>query len=75
MTKVHVDDLISCHVVGCSRLATNQFVAKLYPEIYNHIGKLACKNFNQLSNLLLVLFLVKRNGRFSDVVKRMETCS
>ena len=70
MTKVHVDDLISCHVVGCSRLATNQFVAKLYPEIYNHIGKLACKNFNQLSNLLLVFFSVKRNGRVSSVMEK-----
>jgi hypothetical protein len=23
VTKVHVDDLISCHVVGCSKLVTN----------------------------------------------------
>ena len=25
MTKVYVDDLISCHVVSCSKLDTNQF--------------------------------------------------
>ena len=40
-------------------------------EIYSHIGKLACKNFNQLSNLLLVLFSVKRNGRVSGVVEKI----
>ena len=33
MTKVHVDDLISWHVVGFSKLVTNWFVAKLYPLI------------------------------------------
>lgn len=27
----HVDDLISCHVIGYSKLATNWFVEKLYP--------------------------------------------
>ncbi len=63
MTEVHVDGLISYHVVSCSKLVTNQFVAKLCPEIYSHIGKLACKNFNQLSDLLLVLFSVKRNDQ------------
>ena len=26
-----MDDLINCHVVGCSKLAINQFVAKLCP--------------------------------------------
>ncbi len=36
MTKIHVDDLISCHVIGCSNLATNWFVAKLYPIKYAH---------------------------------------
>ena len=70
MTKIHIDDFISCHVVGCSKLATNQFVAKLCPEIYSHIGKLACKNFNQLSNLLLVLFSIKRNDRVSGVMQK-----
>ena len=32
MTKLHVNDLISCHVMGYSKLATNQFVAKLCPK-------------------------------------------
>ena len=36
MTKIHVDDLISCHVVGCSKLVTNWFVAKLCPIKYAH---------------------------------------
>ena len=31
MTKIHIDDLINCNVVGCSKLAINQFVAKLCP--------------------------------------------
>ena len=31
MTKVHIDDLINCHVVSCSKLVINQFVAKLCP--------------------------------------------
>ena len=31
VTKVHVDDLISWHVVDCSNMATNQFIAKLSP--------------------------------------------
>ena len=35
------------------------------------MGKLACKNFNQLSDLLLVLFSVKRNGRVSGVVEKI----
>jgi hypothetical protein len=26
-----MDDLINYHVVGCSKLAINRFVAKLYP--------------------------------------------
>ena len=26
-----MDDLINCHVVGCSKLAINQFVAKICP--------------------------------------------
>jgi hypothetical protein len=26
-----MDDLINCHVVGCSKLAINQFIAKLCP--------------------------------------------
>ncbi len=34
MTKVHVDDLIGCHVVGCSKPAKHWFVTKLCPEIY-----------------------------------------
>ena len=28
--KVHVDDLISCHLMGCSKLVINWFVVKLY---------------------------------------------
>ena len=31
MTKIHIGDLINCHVVGYSKLAINQFVAKLSP--------------------------------------------
>ena len=31
MTKVHIDDLINCHVVSCSKQVINQFVAKLCP--------------------------------------------
>ena len=31
MTKVHIDDLINCHIVSCSKLVINQFVAKLCP--------------------------------------------
>ena len=34
MTKVHIDDLIGCHVVGCSKPAKHWFVTKLCPEIY-----------------------------------------
>jgi hypothetical protein len=30
MTKIHVDDFINCHVMGCNKLAVNWFVAKLY---------------------------------------------
>ena len=32
MTKIHVDDLISWHVIDCSKLVTNWFVVKLYPK-------------------------------------------
>ena len=32
MTKVHVDDLINCHVVDCKKLAINQFVTKFYQK-------------------------------------------
>ena len=31
--KVHVDNLISCHVVGYSKVITNWFVAKLNPNL------------------------------------------
>jgi hypothetical protein len=31
VTKVHVDGLITCHVVGCSKLVTNWLVAKPCP--------------------------------------------
>ena len=31
MTKIHIGDLINCHVVGYNKLAINQFVAKLPP--------------------------------------------
>ena len=31
MSKVHVDDLISWHVVNYSKLSTNQFITKLCP--------------------------------------------
>ena len=34
VTKVHVDDFISYHVVSYNKLTTNQVVAKLYPS-YN----------------------------------------
>jgi hypothetical protein len=34
------------------------------------MGKLAYKNFNQLSDLLLVLFSVKRNDRVFGVVEK-----
>ena len=36
MTKVHVDDLISRHIVDYSKLATYWFVVKLCPT-FNHI--------------------------------------
>jgi hypothetical protein len=42
-----MDDLINCHVVGCSKLVINQFVAKLCPlliffffVIQNVVGKI-----------------------------------
>ena len=41
-----MDDLINCHVVGCNKLAINQFVAKLCPLlnffflVQNVIGKI-----------------------------------
>jgi hypothetical protein len=28
---IDVYDLISCHVINCSKLGTNWFVAKVYP--------------------------------------------
>ena len=31
VTKVHMDDFISYHVVACNKLVVNWFVAKLYP--------------------------------------------
>ena len=40
MTKVHVDNLISWHVVGYSKLATNRFVAKLCTKLIGIKGKL-----------------------------------
>jgi hypothetical protein len=42
-----MDDLINCHVVGCSKLAINQFVTKLCPLlniffflVQNVVGKI-----------------------------------
>jgi hypothetical protein len=32
VTKLHVNDLISCHVVGCNKLVTNQVIVKLCPK-------------------------------------------
>ena len=40
--------------------------------IYNYIGKLAYKNFKPLSDLILVLFSVKMNGRVSGVVEKIR---
>ena len=40
-----MDDLINCHVVGCSKLAINQFVAK----------------FCHLLNTYIYIFLVVKN--------------
>ena len=48
MTKVHIDDLINCHVISCSKLVINQFVAKLCPllifffffVVQNVVGKI-----------------------------------
>ena len=34
MTKLHVDNLISCNVMGYSKLATNQFIVKHCPFIF-----------------------------------------
>ena len=30
VTKVHIDGLVNYHVVGCCKLATNQFVVDLF---------------------------------------------
>ena len=41
-----MDDFINCHVVGCSKLVINQFVAKLCPllnfffVVQNVVGKI-----------------------------------
>ena len=30
MTKLHVDDLISCHVMSCNKLVCNQILFNMY---------------------------------------------
>ena len=33
MIKVHMDDLISCHVVGCSKLATKPVCSQILSDV------------------------------------------
>ena len=54
VTKVHMDDFISCHVVGCSKLAINQFATKLYPYVKH--PKL-CTYFEQEIYLFIYFFV------------------
>ena len=71
MTKIYLDDLINCHVVGCSKLATNQFVAKLCPFFFfflvqNVVGKID-------KETLRIGFKINHTFWFKKITKKVFT--
>jgi hypothetical protein len=74
MTKIYMDDLINCHVVGYNKLAINQFIVKLCPLlnmfffflVQNVVGKID-------KETLRIRFRIDPTFWFKKITKKVFT--
>ena len=73
-----MDDLINCYVVGCSKLAINQFVAKLCPLLnMSFLCVCVCVVQNVVGNIdketLRIGFRIDSTFWFKKITKKVFT--